>query len=71
MKNTKTYNIKHQGWHTVTLAGNLMTGDTYSVRDWIRKYLGGKWDGQNKGWVVDLDLVAKYTTGGGETLMVK
>lgn len=62
--------IKFQGWHKVTLTGDLLTGDTFAVKDWIKKYLNGKWDGQRKGWVVDLNQVAKYTTGGGETLMV-
>ncbi len=26
---TKTYQIKYQGWHNVTLTGNLLTGDTF------------------------------------------
>jgi hypothetical protein len=71
MNNTpKNMMIKHRGWHNVTLTGDLLTGDTFQVKDWIKKYLNGRWDGQRKGWVVDLDAVARYTTGGGETLMV-
>ena len=66
----KQMQIKFQGWHNVTLTGDLLTGDTYAVKDWIKKYLAGRWDGQRKGWVVNLDLVSRYS-GGGETLMVK
>ena len=68
---TKQMQIKFQGWHKVNLTGNVMTGDTYPVSGWIKKYLYGKWDATHKAWVVDLDAVARYTTGGGETLMVK
>ncbi len=67
---TKEFKIKYHGWHNVTLMGNLLTGDTFAAKDFIKKYLGGQWNGQRKGWVVDLDAVARYTTGGGETLMV-
>ena len=45
---------------TLELNGNLLTGDTFELRDYIKKYLNGKWDGAEKGWRVDLDLVAKY-----------
>jgi len=72
MKNqAKELKIKFQGWHNVTLTGDLLTGDTYSVKDWIKKYLNGKWDGTRKGWVIDLDAVARYTTGDGDTLMIR
>ncbi len=67
---TKEMQIKHKGWHKVTLTGNLLAGDTIRVKDWIKHYLNGRWDAERKGWIVDLDAVAKYTTGGGETLMV-
>jgi len=63
--------IKYRGWHKVTLTGNLITGNTYPVKDWIKQYLNGKWDGERKGWVVDLDKVARYSSADGTTLMVK
>jgi len=62
--------IKSNGWHKVALTGNLLTGDTFKISDFIKKYLGGKWDGQRKGWIVDLEQVAKYTTEAG-TIMVR
>jgi hypothetical protein len=68
MENRQTQ-IKSHGWHAVTLTGNLLTGDTFKCSDFIKKYLGGKWDAARKGWIVDLTQVAKYTTPAG-TIMV-
>ncbi len=67
----KNIQIKFSGWHKVTLADNLMTGDTCPVSGFVKKYLGGKWDSTRKGWIVDLDLVKKYSNESGEFLMVK
>jgi hypothetical protein len=67
---TKEMQIKFQGWHKVTLTGDLLTGDTFKVKDFIKKYLDGKWDSDRRGWVVNLEKVAKYTSGSGETIMV-
>lgn len=71
MTDSKQMEIKSGGWHKVTLTGDLMTGDTISVKDWIKKYLNGKWDGQRKGWIVDLAQVAKYSGTTGVYLIVK
>lgn len=71
MENTKTYQIKCNGWHKVELTGNVMTGDTYPVREWIKKNLNGKWYAPRSGWIVDLDKVEQYTCGSNnDTLMV-
>jgi len=70
MDTPRNLQIKFHGWHKVTLTGDLLTGDTFPIKDWIKKYLNGKWDGQRKGWIVDLDAVARYG-GTGDTLMVK
>lgn len=67
----KNMQIKHHGWHNVTLTGNLLTGDTFAIKDFIKKYLDGKWDGQHKGWIVDLEKVAKYANADGTSLMVR
>jgi hypothetical protein len=65
MMDTKNTQIKSHGWHDVTLTGNLLTGDTFECRDFIKRSLGGKWDAQRKGWIVDLTLVARHTTESG------
>jgi hypothetical protein len=67
----KQMEIKFQGWHKVTLTGDLLTGDTFAIKDWIKKYLNGKWDATRKGWIVDLAQVAKYSNTDGTTLMVR
>lgn len=54
----QTIQIKSHGWHTVTLTGNLLTGDTFKCSDVIKKYLGGKWDANSKGWRVDMTMLA-------------
>lgn len=66
---TKNLKIKFHGWHDVTLTGNMLTGDTFAAKDFIKKNLGGVWDGRRKGWTVDLKLVDRYLSG--DTLMVK
>jgi len=70
MDTAKEMQIKSHGWHKVTLTGDLLTGDTFKIKDWIKKYLNGKWDGARKGWVVDLTAVARRTGGNGDTMMV-
>jgi len=66
----KQTQIKSNGWHKVTLTGNFLTGDTFKCSDFIKKNLGGKWDAQRKGWIVDLAQVERYTTDAG-TMMVR
>lgn len=47
---------------TVTLNGNKMTGNTYPVKDYIKAYLGGKWDSNSKAWIVDVEKVNDLIT---------
>lgn len=35
------------------LTGNLVTGDTYPVKDFLKTYAAAKWDKENNGWRVD------------------
>jgi len=37
------------------LTGNLVTGDTYPIKDFFKAYCNGKWDKDAKGWRVDAD----------------
>ena len=41
----------------VTLEGNMLTGNTFAVKEYIKSYLGGKWDGNAKAWIVDVEKV--------------
>lgn len=48
-------NLKIKQNTGLTLDGNKLSGNTYPVKEWIKAYLGGKWDGNNKVWIVDTD----------------
>ena len=41
------------------LTNNLLTGDTFPIKSYIKNYLGGRWDKKNKGWVIDLGKLEK------------
>lgn len=41
----------------LTLNGNEISGNTYPVKDWIKAYLGGKWNSERKVWIVDTEKV--------------
>lgn len=36
------------------LNGDLLTGDTFPVKDYLKKYCEARWDGDAKGWRVDV-----------------
>lgn len=52
-----TYNYKSCKTH---LNGNLLTGDTYPIKDYIKSNLGGQWLAAQKAWKVDPEMVEKY-----------
>jgi hypothetical protein len=41
----------------VTLSGNHISGNTFAIKEYIKAYLGGKWNSESKSWTVDLDKV--------------
>jgi hypothetical protein len=47
----------------IAISGDKISGNTFSVKDYIKSYLGGKWDSNSKSWIVDTkkveDLIAK------------
>jgi hypothetical protein len=43
--------------HKMTLTDNVLSGDTYPIKDAIKAYMGGKWDGMLKVWIVDVDKI--------------
>lgn len=40
--------------HNLTLTGNVLSGDTFPVKEAIKLHLGGKWDSTRKAWIVDM-----------------
>lgn len=42
---------------TCSLNGNRLSGKTYEVKNYIKAYLDGKWDGNNKEWIVNVEKV--------------
>lgn len=57
-------NLTTRNGQKLQLTGNLITGDTYPVKDWLKTYCKGKWDKDNKGWIVDLDELNKHISRG-------
>ena len=59
----------------VTLTGNVLTGNTFAVKEYIKSYLGGKWDSNAKAWIVDVekvnDLIEKKAIAIDETVAVE
>lgn len=47
--------------HKVQINNNLITGDTYPIKSWIKEYLNGKWDAEARGWRVDPKQVEAFT----------
>jgi hypothetical protein len=48
-------NLTTRKENKLQLDGNLITGDTYPVKDWLKTYCAGKWDKDRKGWIVDTE----------------
>jgi hypothetical protein len=39
------------------LNGNVLSGDTYGMRSYIKEHWDGKWDAANKAWIVNPEKV--------------
>jgi len=46
---------------SLQLDGNLLTGDTYDVKNFIRQHCGGQWDKAANGWRVNVDKLMALT----------
>ena len=42
---------------TVTLNDNRLIGNTYPIKEYIKTYLGGRWDSNTKSWTIDTNKV--------------
>ena len=40
--------------------GNVLTGNTFPIKEFIKRKLDGKWDATAKVWIVNEEIVAKY-----------
>jgi len=58
-------NLKIKQTTGLTLNGDKLSGNTYPVKEYIKAYLGGKWDGNNKCWIVDVEKVNGLLASGG------
>lgn len=50
-------NITNRNGNKLQLTGDLLTGDTFSMKDYIKKYMDGKWVADQKAWRVDVAKV--------------
>lgn len=50
-------NLRIKSTTGITLNGNLLSGNTFPVKDWVKTYLGGKWNADQKAWTVDVNKV--------------
>ena len=60
-----TIHIRTRKENKMQLNGNVLTGDTYPVKDYIKSKLGGKWSADAKAWIGDGALVNKWLDNGG------
>ena len=42
------------------ISGNVLTGNTFPIKEFIKRKLDGKWDAAQKAWIVNEAIVAKY-----------
>lgn len=52
-----TINITNRKGNKLQLNGNILTGDTFSMKDYIKSYMDGKWVADKKAWQVNVDKV--------------
>ena len=54
-----TINLTNRKGNKLQLTGNLLTGDTFSMKDYIKSYMDGKWVADKKAWQVNVEKVNK------------
>jgi hypothetical protein len=42
------------------IEGNVLTGNTFPIKEFIKRKLDGKWDTERKVWIVNEETVQKY-----------
>jgi hypothetical protein len=60
-----TIYITNRKGNKLELNGDLLTGDTFSMKDYIKSYMDGKWVADQKAWRVNVakvnKLIASYS----------
>lgn len=57
---TRYFTDRRDSW-VIALDGNVVTGETYKAKEYIKSGLGGRWDADRKVWIVDLSKVEAAT----------
>jgi hypothetical protein len=52
-----TTNLITRKNNKMQLNGNLLTGETFEIKSYIKTYFDGKWDKESKGWIVNVEKV--------------
>jgi hypothetical protein len=52
-----TINITNRKGNKLQLNGDLLSGDTFSMKDYIKSYMDGKWVADQKAWRVNVEKV--------------
>lgn len=55
-----TTNIVSRKGHKMQLNGDILTGDTFAMKDYIKARLSGKWVADQKAWRVDITQVDRW-----------
>jgi len=55
--NHYTINCSSRSSNGMELNGNILSGDTFGMKSYIKEYWGGKWSASDKTWTVDAQLV--------------
>lgn len=52
-----TVHITNRKGNKLQLNGDILSGDTFSMKDYIKSYMDGKWVADKKAWRVNVDKV--------------
>ena len=52
-----TTHLTNRKGYKLQLNGDLLTGDTFNMKDYIKSYMDGKWVGDQKAWRVNVEKV--------------
>jgi len=52
-------NITNRKGLKLQLTGDMLTGETFAMKDYIKSYMDGKWVADKKAWQVNIEKVNK------------